>query len=112
VTEQGSEFVVLDASISPTASGEASVKEVATRLAKGTIEESYAKQGTLESVNGHTYFVYKTTEDVTVWKAVMLDHGHAVIVTLAYKPSEGEASKRAYIENDALFKKILAGITL
>lgn len=110
---KGSEYVVLSASVVRLAKNGETLKDVVESFASlDSIERDYIKtNGKYETINGHEYFIYKVTEDVTVWSGVVVSNGNVVAITLAYKYTEAPESMAAYKNNDMLFREILSKIS-
>ena len=102
----GSEYVTLDASARPLSKGE-SIKTVLSGFDPKSIDGQYSRTGSYRTIHGHQFFIYKMTEDVTVWNAYTISNGSLINISLAYKEKESEESKAAAIKNNQLFLDIL-----
>ena len=74
-------------------------------------EKEYAKEnGLIVDIGGNEYFIYKVTEDATVWRALTIAEEGIVEVSLAYTNSFTPYSEAIYKNNDELFLEILENI--
>jgi len=72
----------------------------------------YAKEnGHFVEFDNKRYFIFKTTEDATVWTAFAISKNGIVTVSLAYTNSLTPYSDALYKNNDELFLEILKNIT-
>jgi hypothetical protein len=111
VPEKGSEFVVLSLSSKKLKAGESTLEDVVGAIDENSVDGQYAKlNGEYRTINGRRYFIYKATEDVTVWSAMTIEGNDVIGVSFAYKGSEGEEGQAAYQNNDELFIDILSRI--
>ncbi|MFA5413621.1 MAG: hypothetical protein WC348_03720 [Patescibacteria group bacterium] len=78
-----------------------------------TFDREYAKEnGQIIDISGNKYFVYKVTEDATVWRALTITAEGIIEVSLAYTNSFTPHSENIYKNNDGLFLEILENINL
>jgi hypothetical protein len=75
-------------------------------------DREYAKEnGQIADINNKKYFIYKVTEDATVWRALTIAEEGIVEVSLAYTNSFTSYSEAVYKNNDGLFLEILENIS-
>ncbi len=109
-TSRTAEFVTMDVGVSKT--DVKSLEEIVEAIPPESYDGQYAaSNGTYVSVNGHRYFVYRVTEDVTAQHAFGLDGDRLVGVLLAYKRGDDPESLAAYQHNDELFMELLKSIS-
>ncbi|MFH2136762.1 MAG: hypothetical protein ABII19_04020 [Patescibacteria group bacterium] len=76
-----------------------------------TFDREYAKEnGHILDIKDNKYFIYKVTEDATVWHAFTIAEEGIVEVSLAYTNSFTPYSEAIYKNNDGLFLEILEKI--
>jgi hypothetical protein len=74
-------------------------------------DREYAKEnGHVVDINGNKYFIYKVTEDATVWHALTITAEGVIEISLAYTNSFIPYSETIYRNNDELFLEILENI--
>jgi len=75
-------------------------------------DREYAKEnGHVVDISGNKYFLYKVTEDATVWRALTIAEEGILEVNLAYTNSFTPYSEAIYKNNDGLFLEILENIS-
>lgn len=114
VLEKGSEFVTLHIAVTENTKKD-TLESLVTRLKSesvGRIEESYLNNGSLKTIGDRDFYVYKTTEDVTVWSAFTVTQDAIINATLSYKATDGAESQAAYANNDKLFIEILERVSV
>lgn len=76
------------------------------------VEREYAKEnGYVLDIKDNKYFIYKVTEDATVWHASTITEEGIIEVSLAYTNSFTPNSETIYKNNDGLFLEILENVT-
>lgn len=74
-------------------------------------DREYAKEnGHIIDIRGDKYFIYKVSENATVWHAFTIVEEGIVEVSLAYTNSFSPYSETIYKNNDELFLEILENI--
>ena len=78
-----------------------------------TFERDYANEnGYILDIKDNKYFIYKATEDATVWHAFTITEEGIIEVSLAYTNSFTPHSETIYKNNDGFFLEILENISL
>lgn len=109
--EKGAEFVTLTTRAGSLQTGEALETFVKSFVEGASLDAQYAKlDGKYEVIKGRQFFVFKVTEDATIWQAYVADANNLLTISLAYKLTEAPESRMAYKHNDQLFKEILSHI--
>ncbi|MBI5071959.1 hypothetical protein HZB93_03685 [Candidatus Falkowbacteria bacterium] len=82
-----------------------------TDFSLSEFEREYAKEnGHILDINDNKYFIYKVTEDATVWHALTIAEEGVIEVSLAYTNGFTPYSENIYKNNDGLFLEILENI--
>lgn len=77
-----------------------------------TFDRDYANEnGKILDINENKYFIYKVTEDVTLWRALTITREGIIEVSLAYKNGFTPYSEAAYKNNEKLFLEILGNVS-
>lgn len=109
--KKGSEFVVLRADfVRPLNTGE-DLDQFLASSDPQSADAKYMKTGNKEMINGNDFFLYKITEEVTIWNAYMASNGNLIKISLAYKSSDDPESAMAYKNNDQIFRDVLSHVS-
>lgn len=108
----GSEYVMLDASYESLKDGETLESFVKSlSMNSESIDGQYSKMGVYEVINDQEFFLFKVTEDATMWNAYAINEGNIYHFVLSYRKTDGKESLAAYEHNNFLFKEIISHIS-